>query len=296
VQRPQEKVNHALVLGGLQGIGKDSLLEPIKTAVGPWNFADVTPGHLLGRFNGFVKSVILRVNEVRDLGDVDRFAFYEHLKLYTAAPPDVLRVDEKNLREYAVWNVCAVVITTNHKTDGLYLPADDRRHFVAWSNKTKDDFLPAYWITLHRWYAAGGDQHVAAYLAAHDLASFDPKAPAPKTPAFWDIVDANRAPEDAELADALEAIGNPPATTLAQIAAKASPSFADWLHDRKTARQIPHGLETAGYVPFRNPNAKDGLWKVGQRRNAIYVKQTLTIRERSEAAKELADPTDQRNQ
>ena len=57
-----------------------------------------------------------------------------------AAPPDVLRVDEKNLREHSVFNVCGVVMTTNHKTDGIYLPADDRRHFVAWSEKTKDDF------------------------------------------------------------------------------------------------------------------------------------------------------------
>jgi hypothetical protein len=38
VQRPQEKINHALVLIGHQGIGKDTLLEPVKTAVGPWNF------------------------------------------------------------------------------------------------------------------------------------------------------------------------------------------------------------------------------------------------------------------
>ena len=39
VQRPQEKINHALVLGGAQGIGKDTLLEPVKHAVGPWNFS-----------------------------------------------------------------------------------------------------------------------------------------------------------------------------------------------------------------------------------------------------------------
>jgi hypothetical protein len=38
VQRPQEKINHALVLGGPQGIGKDTMLEPVKQAVGPWNF------------------------------------------------------------------------------------------------------------------------------------------------------------------------------------------------------------------------------------------------------------------
>ena len=95
VQRPEEKINHALVLGGEQGIGKDTLLEPVKAAVGPWNFQEVSPKQVLGRFNGFLKSVILRVSEARDLGEFDRFAFYDHMKAYTAAPPDVLRVDEK---------------------------------------------------------------------------------------------------------------------------------------------------------------------------------------------------------
>ena len=78
------------------------------------------------------------------MGEVDRFKFYEHIKTYLAAPPDVLRVDEKNLREHNVFNVCGVVMTTNHKTDGIYLPADDRRHFVAWSDATKADFDQAY--------------------------------------------------------------------------------------------------------------------------------------------------------
>ena len=39
---------------------------------------EVSPTALLGRFNGFVKSVILRISEARDLGDVDRFKFYDH--------------------------------------------------------------------------------------------------------------------------------------------------------------------------------------------------------------------------
>ena len=43
VQRPAEKINHALVLGGNQGIGKDTLLEPVKRAVGAWNFNEVSP-------------------------------------------------------------------------------------------------------------------------------------------------------------------------------------------------------------------------------------------------------------
>jgi Family of unknown function (DUF5906) len=140
VQRPHEKINHALVLGGNQGVGKDTLLEPVKHAIGPWNFSEVSPQQLLGNFNGFLKSVILRVSEARDLGDVDRFKFYDHSKTLTAAPPDVLRVNEKNLREHYVPNIAGVIITTNHKTDGIFLPADDRRHFVAWSDLTRDDF------------------------------------------------------------------------------------------------------------------------------------------------------------
>jgi hypothetical protein len=127
VQRAFEKVNHALFLGGNQGIGKDTLLYPVKYAVGHWNVQEILPPTLLGRFNGFVKSVILCINEAHDLGDLDRFALYERLKAYTAAPPDVIRVDEKNLREYSVLNVCGVVLTSNHKTSGLYLPADDRK-------------------------------------------------------------------------------------------------------------------------------------------------------------------------
>ena len=231
-QRPHEKINHALVLGGLQGIGKDSLLEPVVRAVGPWNVAEVSPQQLLGRFNGFLKSVILRVSEARDLGEVNRFSFYDHLKAMTAAPPDVLRIDEKHLREYYIPNVCGVIITTNHKTDGIFLPADDRRHYVAWSDLTKDDFEPDYWTRLWRWYDEGGDRHVAAYLASLDLAGFDPKAPPPKTKAFWDIVDATRAGEDAELADVIDELalkdgkgnpapGSPVAFTLAALQAKA---------------------------------------------------------------------------
>jgi hypothetical protein len=76
VQRPGEKINHGLVLGGAQGIGKDTLLEPVKHTVGPWNFHDVTPVHLLASFNTYAKSIILRVNEARDLGETNRFKFY----------------------------------------------------------------------------------------------------------------------------------------------------------------------------------------------------------------------------
>jgi Family of unknown function (DUF5906) len=288
VQRPQEKVNHALVLGGGQGVGKDTLLEPIKRAIGPWNFAEVSPKHMLGRFNGFARSVILRISEARDLGDVDRFAFYDHMKTYTAAPPDVLRVDEKNLREYSVLNCCGVIITTNHKADGIYLPPDDRRHFVAWSDLTRDDFSADYWSRLWAWYAKGGERHVTAYLRELDISNFNPKAPPPKTSAFWDIVDASRAPEDAELADVFDRLKHPDAVTIERIAIDAGAELGMWMRERKSRRQVPHRLEACGYVPVRNDYAKDGLWKIGDRRQAVYAKKALSVRDRVAAATQLA--------
>src|ERR1700740_1209779 len=89
---------------------------------------------------------------------MDRFKFYDHTKIYTAAPPDVLRVDEKHLREHYVFNVLGFIITTNHKTDGIYLPADDRRHYVAWSDATKEDFTPDYWTSIYRWFRGSRSQ------------------------------------------------------------------------------------------------------------------------------------------
>ena len=288
-QHPQEKINHALVLGGAQGIGKDTLLEPVKYAVGPWNFHEVSPKQIAGRFNGFLKSVVLRVNEARDLGDSNRYSFYDLMKSYMASPPDVLRVDEKHLREYSVSNCCGVIITTNYKADGIYLPADDRRHYVAWSDLTKKDFSDNYWKKLWGWYEKGGSSHVTAYLAELDLSDFSPKAPPPKTPAFWDIVDASRAPEDAELADVIDKLKSPAAVTRMQIANAAQGDFADWIRDRKNRRVIPHRLEKCGYVPVRNDVALDGLWVINGERQAVYAKNGLSFRDRLTAARNLTN-------
>jgi hypothetical protein len=313
VQKPEVKINHALVLGSNdQGIGKDTLLEPVKRAIGHWNFDEVSPQMVMGEFNGFLKNVILRINEARDLGDVNRYQFYDHMKAYTAAPPDVLRVNEKHLREYSVLNCVGVIITTNHKTDGIFLPAEDRRHYVAWSESTKEDFDAKYWTKLWRWYDNGGDRHVAAYLMSLDISDFNPKAPPPKTVTFWDIVDANRAPEDAELADVLDAMGNPDATTLKDIISNCSSitsdGLYDWLKERKNRRSIPHRLEKCGYVPVHNPAADDGLWKIKSKkpravfgvvskgsnpqeteskRQVVYAKKTLPLGERIVAAQAL---------
>jgi hypothetical protein len=287
VQDPQNKINHALVWVGPQGIGKDTAIEPLKRAIGPWNFHEVSPTQMLGRFNGFLKSIVLRISEGRDLGEVDRFKFYDHTKAYLAAPPDVLRVDEKNLREHSVFNVVGCIITTNHETDGIFLPADDRRHYVARSSKKKEDFADNYWDIIWNWYHAGGFEHVAAYLHDLDISDFNPKAPPPKTPAFWSIVNVNRAPEDAELADLLDTLGNPPVVTLAQLEAAATGRAAEWIMDHRNHRAVPHRMDRCGYICVNNPDAEsDGRWKINGKRQACRWRSNLLLHVSSKGGKD----------
>ena len=147
---------------------------------------------------------------------------------------------------------------------------------------TKDDFADDYWKRSGAGTRTAAIDTSPPISPTLDLSDFDPKAPPPKTAAFWDIVDANRAPEDAELADVLDELGNPDATTLVRITnAGARGDFADWLEDRKNRRVIPHRLERCGYVPVRN-DSRPGRSLEDQRQTAGRLRQEAPCPSRTE--------------
>src|SRR3954471_11095749 len=104
----------------------------------------------------------------------------------------------------------------------------------------------ALWLVVRSGEAAcnrppdGGMRHVPAFLMQRTISGFDPKAPPPKTPAFWAIVDANRASEESEIADILDRLRNPPAVTLGRLVSVSEGDIVDWLRDRRNRRTIPH--------------------------------------------------------
>lgn len=283
-QRPGEKINHAIVLGGGSGIGKDTVLEPVKIAIGPWNAQEIAPAALFGRFNGFVKSVILRVSEVKG-DDVNPFDFYEVTKTLIAAPPDVLRVDEKNVTEHMVMNVTGVVLTTNHLVGGLFLPPEDRRHYVAWSNAVEIDMTP-HCAALWAWYNAGGLANVVAYLRTVDINDFNPKAPPPKTEAWHAIVGNSQNPDSEDLSAALEAMGRPAVLSISQLIKSMGDGAGGraFLMDPRNRRSLPHRMSECGYVRYTNPEAKGsgGRWRV------IGESQKVTLYRRTDADSETA--------
>jgi hypothetical protein len=168
------------------------------------------------------------------------------MKTILATPPDVIRVNGKYIPQHYVLNVAGVFYTTNHHFDSVYLPPNDRRTYVAWSEVVSEEFTKGFWPDFWGWYAGGGLEDVVAYLAEYDLSKFDPKAPPKKTDAFWQIVGAGAAPENSELADALDKLGakegakdadgtpcGPVVTTLAKVRDAASADLDEWLNDRK---------------------------------------------------------------
>jgi hypothetical protein len=180
------------------------------------------------------------------------------------------------------------VITFNKKA-AFYLPSDDRRHYVLWSELAENDMTPEEANAFWKWYEAGGYTHVAAYLDSLDLSDFNPKAPPTKTPAFWEIVDISRAPEDAELADTLDLMGNPIVTTIDEVYQNTQDQdFRRWLADKANHRVIGHRFEDCGYNRVRNADAKDGLFKVNGKRQAVYGKSDIDNRTRIEHARALA--------
>jgi hypothetical protein len=125
-----------------------------------------------------------------------------------------------------------------------------------------------------------------------DISDFDPKAPPPKTSAFWAIVDANRSTEDSELADLLDRLNRPAAVTTDILirAANDAMSFSIvvWLQERKNRRVVPIHLEKCGYGFVRNGSADDGLFVIEGRRQVVYARSDLSLKDRFTAARTLA--------
>ncbi|GMO36539.1 bifunctional DNA primase/polymerase [Bradyrhizobium ottawaense] len=291
VQRPGEKVNHALVFIGSQGIGKDTILKPAITAIGPQNFKQITAKTFFNsEWNDYLQSVILRINEAHDLGGESRYGFYDATKDVITNPPEAHRINTKHVPQYAAANVCGVVMTSNH-LDALYLAPDDRRHFVCVSTRTQDDFTPAYWDEINAWFENGGNEAVAHYLADLDLAGFNAKAPPPKTAAWHMVVAAGVAPESGDLSDVIESMGKPDALTLAMVRSH-TPGDSQLrllFEDAKLRRAIPKRLAECGYVAVTNPEARDsgGRWRVPGGRISIYARQELTEQDRLAAARRI---------
>lgn len=284
VQAPGRKCNHALVLGsGVHGIGKDTLLAPLRHAVGHRNFVIIKPSDLVDVTNPWVASRVVQVSESRDLGEghngISRYEMYERCKDLAAAPPATLLCNDKYIRKHQVLNVLRLIVTTNHAVDGLYIDPEDRRHYCAWSDAVK--MTEEESMEIWEWYNNGGLDHVANYLSTFDLNAegWNRGAPPARTAWWHQLVDNGRPAEDDRFKDAIDRIGKPEWITLAKVAESGGLELAGWMQQPGNKRKVEREMDRAGYRKFPNPQEARGRWYMEGQRVAVYRRADVTPRD-----------------
>lgn len=212
LQRPDLKINHILVLGGREGIGKDFLLEPLRQALGEHS-KSIEGEDLASDFNEhLLRTKHLHINELEAANRFDRVLLTKKLKPLASSPPDRLSVNAKGVSKVYVRNVVNVSATTNdpHPVD---LREGARRYYMLWSDVSirgaDGQMTPewdAYWVRCWDWMRKHeGWRACVNYLMTRDLSRFDPRAVPKVTDHQREVVEASRSPLECWVRDRMEA-------------------------------------------------------------------------------------------
>ncbi len=176
VRRQFPKANFAVLLGGVEGIGKSLLFDPIVRFLGEDNVRTTSEVEIKDKYTGWVaERELVMMEEIRGLSE----EVMNRLKMYIAAPPYRVPVNEKNIKHYEVPNVARFVAFTNSEY-ALQLNDHDRRWFVLWSKAEPRD--RDYYVALAEWSKEQA-LLVGSWLAQRNLDAFAAQAKAPTTAA-----------------------------------------------------------------------------------------------------------------
>lgn len=303
VQRADEKVNHGIVMAGVQGIGKDTALLPLRRAVGEWNTAEIEPDAVSDKYNAYVKSVMLVINEVRP-HDEDHKAsnFYNQLKPLLASPPEMLPMEMKYQNVIYVRNLCHVVLTTNDPLT-MYIPPEDRRLFVMNSPlpdpRKNPVFPPGYFEDIYKYLHDGGIDAVIRWLLNRNILTFNAGDPPPVTAGKLAIIgsanEVRRTAIDTVFELYAQCVGGEKRPSVVFVAdllgfVNSGPFFddRDAMVKAITAKNLHFKMDERGYAMVKNPDGTE--WRNGKfRSRAAFVDKSLPPSEQLEAiAKELS--------
>ena len=202
VQFPSHKINHAILMGGNHGSGKDTLFAPFFWAIGgdaKANCSLVKNEDLASQWGYALECEVMEIAELRQAEAKDRRALENTLKPIIAAPPELLMVNRKGLHPYMALNRVFVIAFSNERV-AISLPSEDRRWFVLWCAAEK---LPeAQAVSLWNWYQhRGGFEAVAHYLHTRDVSDWNPNAPPPMTEAKLIMVEHGMSTAESFLVD-----------------------------------------------------------------------------------------------
>jgi len=179
VQHPDIKINHAILHGGDEGCGKDTMWAPLLWAVGgphQHNRSIMENKSIDSQWGYSLEAEILILNELKEPEARERRALANKLKPIIAAPPETLLINRKGLHPYEMLNRLFVLAFTNDPLP-ITIPSQDRRWMCVWSGSPR--MTEAASNRIWAWYKAGGLQRIAAWLHQRDVSAFNPAAAPP---------------------------------------------------------------------------------------------------------------------
>ena len=204
VQNPSIKLNHAVLHGGAEGCGKDTMWAPMLWAVGgphSHNRGIMDNDTVSSQWGYQLEAEILIINELREPEASQRRAFANRLKPIIAAPPEYLPINRKGLHPYMMLNRIFVLAFSNDQSP-ISLASQDRRWFCVWSKapRMNSDAAAQMWD----WYRASGFAACAEYLHTRDVSKFNPAAAPPNTEYKENLIETGMSTAESVLVDMLK--------------------------------------------------------------------------------------------
>ena len=177
VQRPEVKVNHAILHAGDEGSGKDTFWAPFIWAICGDHLKNrgiMDNNSVTSQWGYQLESEILIINELKEPDAATRRQLANQLKPIIAAPPEMLPINRKGLHPYMMANRLFVLAFSNDPVP-ISLASQDRRWFCVWSTAPRMESNKAK--KMWEWYRAGGFAAIANWLHSRDVSAFNPSAP-----------------------------------------------------------------------------------------------------------------------
>jgi Family of unknown function (DUF5906) len=268
VQKPQERVNHAVLLtSATKGIGKSTLGTIVRRLVGENNSRVAQTKDLKSQFDGWLMGkLVVQVDEIYEHGNWD---LANKLKPLITEP--TVSVNVKYGPQVEVSNFARFIMFSNHSAP-LDIEDGDRRYFIFESKATARD--DAYYQTLHAFIdSADGMNSIYSYLMRRDLRSFRPFAAPPMTQAKRSIIDVSGNPLRQYIIDAVlsghlrEEVGQE--FSLDKLQRQLSRD--GYGQQSKNLKEISAALEAAGASRARRGAERQRVWVLPVRENAVPV-------------------------
>jgi hypothetical protein len=264
VQHPEVKINHAVLHGGDQGCGKDTLWAPFIWAVcGPgMKNRGLLDNDTLGSQWGYqLEAEIIILNELKEPEAKERRALANKLKPIIAAPPEMLSINRKNMHPYDMVNRGFVLAFSNDPVP-ISIDSQDRRWFCVWSSAPRMN--PDEAFALWNWYKSGGFEAIGAWLYQRDVSAFNPAAAPAWTEFKANLVEHGMSMAESYLVDMMRerkgefakgVIGSPFHALCDRLAGTAPSGVkvpqAALLHALKEAKWVDMGRISSGDLPSK---------------------------------------------